>query len=144
MLKRPDHVTVAVTDLASARSFFELLGFEVSIEAVISGPIMEDYMGVPGIEADHVTMVLPEAEAHFEIQLRHYRHPTLAPDPEIRNLARPGLNHICFAVDDIEGIVKRLTSNGVRLRNELMTYHDRKLVFVDGPEGVTVELAEWV
>jgi catechol 2,3-dioxygenase-like lactoylglutathione lyase family enzyme len=43
MLKRPDHVTVAVVDLAEARSFFELLGFKVTIEAVISGKVMSDY-----------------------------------------------------------------------------------------------------
>jgi hypothetical protein len=24
-----------------------------------------------------------------------------------------------------------------------MDFHSRKLVFIDGPEGVTVELAEW-
>jgi hypothetical protein len=24
-----------------------------------------------------------------------------------------------------------------------MTFHDRKLVFLEGPEGITVELAEW-
>jgi len=25
----------------------------------------------------------------------------------------------------------------------MMTFHDRKLVFLEGPEGITVELAEW-
>lgn len=144
MLKRPDHVTVAVTDLPAARGFFEALGFQVTIEAVISGPTMEEYMDVPDLEADHVTLVLPESEAHFEIQLLHYRNPPLAPDTGLRNLARPGFNHICFAVTDMEGTVRNLTEAGVRLRNEVMTYHDRKLVFLDGPEGITVELAEWV
>ena len=143
MLKRPDHVTIAVTDLAAGRAFFELLGFEVTIAAVISGPVMAAYMGVPDIEADHVTMVLPGAEAHFEIQLLHYRHPEVRPDPSLVNLARPGFNHLCFAVEGIEAIIDRLTANGVRLRNSLMTYHDRKLVFVEGPEGITLELAEW-
>lgn len=144
MLKRPDHVTVAVTDLAAGRSFFELLGFKVTIEAVISGDVMSSYMGVADIEADHVTMVLPEAESHFEIQLLHYRKPAVGPDPNIRNLARPGFNHLAFVVEDIDAMVAHLTANGVKLRNALMTYHDRKLVFVEGPEGVTIELAEWV
>lgn len=144
MLKRPDHVTVAVTDLAASRAFFELLGFEVTIEAVITGEIMSDYMGVPEIEADHVTMVLKGAEAHFEIQLLHYRNPKVAPDPAIRNLARPGFNHLCFAVDDIDGIIERLAAKGVQLRNKLMTFHDRKLVFVEGPERITIELAQWI
>jgi len=144
MLKRPDHITVAVVDLKEARSFFGLLGFEVTIEAVISGEIMSQYMGVPDIEADHVTMVLPGAEAHFEIQLLHYRKPKLSHDAEIRNLARPGFNHLAFAVEDMDEIITNLTSNGVKLRNDVMVYHDRKLVFVEGPEGITIELAEWV
>ncbi len=143
MLKRPDHLTVAVTDLPSARAFFELLGFRTTIAVVISGPQMAAYMGVPDIEADHVTMVLEGAPAHFEIQLLHFRHPVLSPDPSIANLARPGFNHICFATDDIEADIARLTAAGVTLRNEMMRFHDRKLIFIEGPEQVTIELAQW-
>ena len=143
MLTRPDHVTIAVTDLPAARGFFELLGFRTTVAVVISGPQMEAYMGVPGIEADHVTMVLDAAPAHFEIQLLHYRHPVLKPDPSIENLARPGFNHLCFATDDIESDIARFTATGVRLCNRMMSFHDRKLVFLEGPEGVTIELAQW-
>jgi hypothetical protein len=27
--------------------------------------------------------------------------------------------------------------------NEVMDFHDRKLVFLAGPDGVTIELAQW-
>jgi catechol 2,3-dioxygenase-like lactoylglutathione lyase family enzyme len=54
-----------------------------------------------------------------------------------------GFNHICFAVDDIEAEVRRLRANGVRTLNSVMDFHDRRLVFLAGPEGVTVELAQW-
>ncbi len=40
-------------------------------------------------------------------------------------------------------MIAKVTAAGVRLRNELMNFHDRKLVFLEGPEGITVELAEW-
>lgn len=144
MISHPDHVTVAVTDLPSARRFFELLSFEVTIEATISGEVMGRYMGVPGIEADHVTMVLKNATPHFEIQLLHYRKPQVDSDPNIVNLARPGFNHLCFAVNDIEALAETLKNEGVRLRNDLMTFHDRKLLLVEGPERITIEFAEWV
>lgn len=143
MLKRPDHVTIEVTDLEAGKAFFQQLGFEITIEAVISGPEMSAYMGVPDLTADHITMSLVGAEAHFEIQLLHIRHPTVVPDPSIRNLARPGFNHLCFAVDDLEAEIARLEAAGIRLRNKMLDYHDRKLVFLDGPEGVTIELAQW-
>ena len=32
---------------------------------------------------------------------------------------------------------------GFKTRNEIVDFHSRKLVFIEGPEGVTVELAEW-
>jgi len=62
---------------------------------------------------------------------------------DIARLDRIGFNHICFAVDDIDRVIAKVTAAGVRLRNEMMTFHDRKLVFLEGPEGITVELAEW-
>jgi hypothetical protein len=43
----------------------------------------------------------------------------------------------------VEAEVARLKAKGVQLRNEGMDFHDRKLVFLSGPEGITVELAEW-
>jgi hypothetical protein len=39
--------------------------------------------------------------------------------------------------------VKRLVDHGVTLRNDVLDFHARKLVFISGPEGITVELAEW-
>jgi catechol 2,3-dioxygenase-like lactoylglutathione lyase family enzyme len=144
MLTRPDHCTVAVTDLPAAIAYFEALGFEVTLRAVISGPDMDAYMGVPGIEADHVTLNLVGSEAHFEVQLLHYRKPEVVSDPNIRNLARPGFNHLCFAVDDIEATIAHVVGRGLKLRNALMAFHNRKLVFLEGPEGITIELAQWI
>jgi len=39
--------------------------------------------------------------------------------------------------------VTHLAEHGVTPRNEVFDFHDRRLVFLDGP-GVVVELAEWV
>ena len=38
----------------------------------------------------------------------------------------------------------RLATAGVAPRNEPMVFHDRKLVFLNGPGDVVVELAEWL
>jgi catechol 2,3-dioxygenase-like lactoylglutathione lyase family enzyme len=143
MLKHFDHVTVVVTDVAAAIRFFALLDFERDKHVVISGDKFSRYMGVDGIDAEHITLVLKGAEPRCEVQLLHYRHPTVQPDAHIARLDRVGFNHICFAVEDIEGVIAKAQAGGVRLRNELMVFHDRKLVFLEGPEGITVELAEW-
>jgi catechol 2,3-dioxygenase-like lactoylglutathione lyase family enzyme len=106
-----------------------------------SGKVMEDYMGVKGIEAEHVTLAIENP--HTEVQLLRYRKPEMIVDADILKPNKLGFNHICFAVDDLEAEIAKLTAAGVRLRNKMMDFHSRKLVFVHGPENITVELAEW-
>jgi len=143
MIMHLDHVTVVVRDVAKAKEFFALLGFTEEKSVVISGEMFARYMGVDGIEAEHVTLVATRSSPRFEIQLLRYRRPETIPESDAANLARLGYNHICFAVNDVDAEVKRLISQGVTLRNDVMTFHSRKLVFLSGPEGITVELAEW-
>jgi len=143
MIKHFDHVTIVVRDIEAAKHFFGLLGFKEDKSVVIEGKQFSDYMGVDGIEAEHVTLSLANVSPRTEIQLLKYHHPAPHLDPDISNLAKLGFNHICFAVDDIEAEVKKLKANGIQIRNEIMDFHSRKLVFVFGPEDVTVELSEW-
>jgi catechol 2,3-dioxygenase-like lactoylglutathione lyase family enzyme len=143
MLKHFDHLTIVVRDVDRAKAFFALLGFKEAMSVIIAGEPFASYMGVPGIKAEHVTLVLDNATPRTEIQLLRYQNPEPLPDPHIRDLHKLGLNHICFAVDDIEAEVDKLKSNGFRTRNEIMDFHSRKLVFIEGPEGVTVELSQW-
>ena len=141
MVRNFDHVTIVVRDVAAAKHFFSLLGFKEVKSVVISGKVMEDYMGVAGIEADHVTLAIENP--HSEVQLLHYCHPDMLVDINIAKLNKLGFNHVCFAVDDLEAEIAKLTAAGVKLRNKMMDFHNRKLVFVRGPEDITVELAEW-
>jgi catechol 2,3-dioxygenase-like lactoylglutathione lyase family enzyme len=142
-VKHFDHLTIVVRDLERAKAFFALLGFKQAVSVVIKGEVFASYMGVPDIEAEHVTLVLENATPRTEIQLLHYLHPDALPDPHIRDLNKLGMNHICFAVDDIEAEAARIRAAGFRMRNEIMDFHARKLVFVEGPEGVTIELSQW-
>lgn len=144
MVKNFDHVTVVVRDLENAVRFFDLFGFKEVKSVVISGGKFGAYMGVHGIEAEHVTLLLADGHPRQEVQLLKYRHPDPIVDPNITDLTKTGFNHICFAVDDIELEVERLTANGLKTRNEIMEFNDRKLVYLYGPEGITVELAQWL
>ncbi|MGJ0620302.1 MAG: VOC family protein [Methylocystis sp.] len=144
MVKNFDHLTIVVRDVDAAKKFFAVLGFAEAMSVVISGPPFDSYMGVPGLTAEHVTLVLENVSPRTEIQLLKYLHPEPLPDPAIRDLHRIGFNHVCFAVDDIEAEVAKIRAAGFRTRNDVMNFHSRKLVFIEGPEGVTVELAQWV
>jgi len=143
MVKHFDHVTIVVRDVEAAKQFFSLLGFIEDKSVVIAGQPFSAYMGVDGIEAEHVTLVLANVSPRTEVQLLKYRHPDPIADPAISNLTKLGFNHVCFAVEDMKAEVERLKAKGVRFRNEVMDFHNRKLVFLLGPEGITVELAEW-
>lgn len=144
MIRNIDHVTVVVKDVEKAKDFFALLGFEEEKNVTISGEKFASYMGIDGIKAEHHTLVLKGTTPRFEIQLLKYIAPKPLPNQDIKTLRMIGYNHICFAVDDIEAELKRLTDAGITARNEIMEFNDRRLVYLEGPEGITVELAEWV
>jgi len=105
MVRNFDHITIVVRDVAAAKGFFALLGFKEIKSVVISGKIMEDYMGIKGIEADHVALAIENP--HTEVQLLSYRHPEMIADTDIAKLNKVGFNHICFAVDDLEAEVAK-------------------------------------
>ncbi|CAA0126380.1 Uncharacterised protein [Halioglobus japonicus] len=143
MITHFDHVTIVVTDVARAKSFFALLGFEEDKSVVITGEVFSDYMGVGNIEAEHHTLVLSGSSPRLEVQLLKYLNPSPIDHPALTTLRSIGFNHICFAVDDLDQQLEAITAGGFKARNKVMDFHDRKLVFLEGPDGITVELAQW-
>jgi catechol 2,3-dioxygenase-like lactoylglutathione lyase family enzyme len=142
MVTNIDHVTIVVRDVAAATRFFSLLDFEVTRTVVISGDTFSRYMGIPGLEADHVTLALRGPEPRFEVQLLHYIKPDPLVDPNIESLGRTGFNHVCLAVQDLSAALARLREAGVETRSDVLDFRGCKLVFLRGPEGVCVELSE--
>ena len=138
-----DHMTVVVTDLDEARRFFGLLGFAERLAVVAQGEEIARYMGFEDWEADHVTLALEGARVHQEVQLLRFHRPPPAPDDGAGTLTRVGFNHVCFRVDDLDAMLAHLAAHDVTPRNDVMDFHDRRLVFVDGP-GIVVELAQWL
>lgn len=139
-----DHMTIVVTALQDAKDFLALLGFVEARSVLVSGEEMSGYIGIPDWEADHVTLVLEGVSPRQEVQLLHFHRPDPSPDPFAGSLSRVGFNHVCFRVADLDAVLDRLAEHGISPRNSVMEFHDRRLVFVDGPAGVCVELAEWV
>jgi catechol 2,3-dioxygenase-like lactoylglutathione lyase family enzyme len=144
MVSNFDHVTILVTDLDEARRFFGLLGFVEDQAVVISGEAMDAYMGIPHLEADHVTLVIPGSEPRQELQLLRLHSPSATIDDGSGNLARTGFNHVCFRVPNLDETLATMVEAGIGPRSEPMSFHNRKLVFLDGPSDVVIELAEWI
>jgi catechol 2,3-dioxygenase-like lactoylglutathione lyase family enzyme len=145
VVRNPDHVTIAVADGASAIEFFDLLGFRKQHVAMIDGGPPARYMGMPGMKAQHITLVLEGAEPHFEIQLLEFDpRPPDDPGEHPTNLRRRGYNHLAFRVDDIGAATRHLVAHGVKTLSAEMDYISRRLRFFEGPEGITLELVQWV
>jgi catechol 2,3-dioxygenase-like lactoylglutathione lyase family enzyme len=143
MILSPDHVTIAVANADRAIAFFALLGFRKDHVAIIDGGIPAQYMGMPGMKAQHITLVLDSADSHFEIQLLEFDPPP-GTDPGVHptNLRKLGFNHLAFRVDDIEAATAHLVANGVTMLSDEMDYISRKLRLFEGPEGITFELVQ--
>jgi catechol 2,3-dioxygenase-like lactoylglutathione lyase family enzyme len=145
VFRNPDHVTIAVADAAKAIGFFELLGFRKEHVLMIDGDAPARYMGMPDMKAQHITLVLEGSAPRFEIQLLAF-DPSPADDPgeHPTNLRRRGYNHLAFRVDDITAVTAHLEANGVTMLSDELDYISRRLRLFEGPEGITLELVEWV
>ena len=145
MLRNPDHVTIAVANAASAVEFFALLGFRKERLATIDDGLPAQYMGMPDMKAKHITLALEGCEPRFEVQLLEF-DPRAPDDPSEHptNLRRRGYNHLAFRVDDIKAVTARLMASGVTMLSDEMDYLSRRLRLFEGPEGITLELVQWV
>ncbi len=89
---------------------------------------------MPDITADHVTLVLTGAVPRCEVQLLMYRSPNGVSNPLIEDLHAIGYNHVCFAVENLEDELARMQAAGIKTRNDMLNFHGRKLVFLEGLE----------
>ena len=145
MLRNPDHVAIAVANSTNAIEFFELLGFRRQRVVTIDGGAPAQYMGMPNMKAQHITLALEGSDPRFEIQLLEFDPPPPDdPGEHPTNLRRRGYNHLAFRVDDIGAVTTHLVDNGVTMLSDEMDYISRRLRFFEGPEGITLELVQWV
>jgi catechol 2,3-dioxygenase-like lactoylglutathione lyase family enzyme len=77
------------------------------------------------------------------LELIKFHSPSYQSDNRHAPANMPGIRHLAFAVEDIDGVVARLRARGAELVGELERYEDiYRLCYVRGPEGIIIELAE--
>lgn len=128
---RIDHVAIVVDDIDAALRFWrDGLGLEPTH--------VED---VP--DQQSVVAFLPTGDSEVELV-----KPTEADSGIARYLAKrgPGMHHICFQVDDLQGCLERLKEAGIKLINEqpVIGTGGKLIAFIhpDSAHGVLVELYE--
>lgn len=130
VVKKINHVAIVVGDVEGALTFWrDALGLKLDH--------LED---VPSQKS--VVAFLPVGDSEVELV-----KPTSDESGVARFLAERGggMHHLCFEVDDINGMLDQLKSKGVRLINESpLELPGRKMAFVHPKStgGVLVELYE--
>src|SRR5437868_11613456 len=116
-IKRLEHVSVVVDDLAAAVAFFTVLGMTVEGEAPIEGPWVDRVNGIENVQVDIVMMRTPDG--HGRLELTKFRNP---PQVELQPAIAPpnalGLRSVMFAVESVDDTVARLRAIGGELIGE--------------------------
>ena len=131
MIKKVSHVAIAVPDIEEAAKFYtEKLGLAVSGREVVAGSKVR--VGFIPIGETRIELVQPDS-----------------PDSPITKFLEtrgPGLQHICFEVDDVAAELKRLDADGVRLIDKVphAGAHGTMVGFIHpaATGGVLVELSQ--
>ncbi|WP_286230834.1 VOC family protein [Neobacillus mesonae] len=140
-IHRIDHVGIIVNDLPAAKAFFLDLGLKVLGEAEVKGEWVERIIGLNDVRETVVMLGMPDGQATLELVKFHTPSDEKGIQQSFANTL--GIQHIAFAVEDIESIVAKLKKKGTELFGEIQNYENiYKLCYVLGPEGVILELAE--
>jgi catechol 2,3-dioxygenase-like lactoylglutathione lyase family enzyme len=141
-IRRLDHVSVVVDDLAAAIAFFTELGLTIEGKAPVEGPWVDRINGLKHVQVDIVMMRTPDG--HGRLELTKFRHPKLVEiEPAIAPPNALGLRSVMFTVESVDDTVARLRAKGAELVGEVAQYEDKyKLCYLRGPAGIIVSLAE--
>jgi methylmalonyl-CoA/ethylmalonyl-CoA epimerase len=127
-IKQVNHVAIVVEDMEKSLIFWrDALGIELH--------------GLRNVPAEKsLVAFLPVAGSEIELV-----QPTTDDSGIAKYLVKrgPGMHHLCFEVDDIEGMLAQLKAKGVRLINDepRTTADGKKYAFVhpESTSGVLVE-----
>jgi catechol 2,3-dioxygenase-like lactoylglutathione lyase family enzyme len=140
-VERMEHVGIVVDDLAAAVGFFLDLGLELHGEMSVEGETVDRITGLAGVRSDLAFLQTPDG--HGKLEVVQYRSPEREDDPRPPRSNSPGLNHLLFAVDDIDATVARLQARGAELVGEVADYGTSyRLCYIRGPGEMIIELAE--
>ena len=125
-----DHLGIAVKSLATAKSIYQRLGMQVSAEEIV--------------DEEKVRLVMvPVGDSRLELLEATSEDSTIAKYIAKRG---EGLHHVCLRVPDLEAVVSKLKSDGVRLvSNEIKTGaggHRYMFVHPQSTGGVLLELVD--
>lgn len=141
-IQRLHNVLIVVEDLEAAKAFFVALGLELEGETPVEGRWVDRVVGLENVRCDIAMMRTPDGHGRIELTKFHSPEAQRA-EPQEVPVNTLGIRRIMFAVDDLEDTMARLRTHGAEPVGEVAQYEDMyHLVYVRGPEGIMVGLAE--
>ena len=130
-IDRLDHVSIRTADLKSTRRFYtEVLGFEVGPRPDFPFPGVWLYRN--GSAVVHVIGIDPNDTAGL--------HAYLGDKGADGQKGSGTIDHVAFVGHDLPAIRARFTAAGVPFRERKVPNMDLVQLFIDDPNGITIEL----
>ncbi len=131
MVKRIDHIAIAVHDIDEAAKFYtDMLKLDLSGVEVVNE--QKTKVGFLKIGESNIELVQPASDDSPLVKFLETRG--------------PGIHHICLEVDDIQGEVEELKKRGARMIDEKPRpgAHKTQVAFIHPKSsgGVLIELNE--
>ncbi len=131
MLKKIDHIAIAVNNLGDTAKFYQnVLGLTLSGVEVVA--VQKTKVGFFKIGESNIELVQPSEPDSPLVKFLETRG--------------QGIHHICFEVDDIEAEIKTLLEKGATLVDQKPRpgAHGSKVAFIHpkSSDGVLIELCE--
>jgi methylmalonyl-CoA/ethylmalonyl-CoA epimerase len=110
-------------------------------------PFYRDLLGLPEVDLDDAdgARIAGLAAGDTLVELLEAQHPE-SPIGKFVAKRGPGIHHICFAVDDLDGTIARCRAAGLRLIDETprLGAEGKRIAFLhpSATAGVLVELTE--
>jgi methylmalonyl-CoA/ethylmalonyl-CoA epimerase len=131
MIKKLDHIAVAVHKVEEASKFYrDMLGLTLKHVEVVKE--QRTKVGFLPVGETNIELVEPAAED--------------SPLAKFLETKGPGIHHLCFEVDDIDGEIEKLTRGGAHLidKTPRAGAHQTRIAFLHpkGTGGVLIELCQ--
>jgi len=141
------HGNIVVSDLERSKRFYtEILGLQIVMETEINEPEFARGVGIPGTIVRGVFFGVPNTPTVIEMfqYVAPHKSVPISPTALPSNI---GIGHLCFQVDDIEVVHKKLKEKGVPFVSTPVTIPAThkdvggvRFCYFKDPDGILLEI----
>ncbi|WP_190809134.1 VOC family protein [Flagellimonas sp. S3867] len=132
---------VIVSDLDASLDFYtEVIGMKQTGEFSVTGPIGESTGLTGGVPFDVKVLKLYDDPNATEYKLMSFKNDKNTPEKYIQE--RNGMRYTTIFLKSVEGVLKRIKSNNIKLLGEtpIELPDGKTFILVQDPDGVFIEL----